>query len=498
MNEARGPALLQGPAAENRPAHISHWKISDFASIIGPTARSPWFKSRSNGAGKQIKHMSWYSKVLWSEGLFLRPQHLQQQDRHHEWWVEARARSLGSHFWGFLALELDAAALLSGKLALDSARGVLPDVTPFDFPAVDEAPAALEVPAGLHGALVYLTLPLRRPDSLEAARPEQPAGLARYRYADAAIIDSSSGSTEAETIEIGQPRLTLALDDAGEGLLRLAVARVVERRPDNSLVLDRDFIPPLLSCRASPLLWGWLRELNALLAQRGQALAARLGQAGQGGIAEIADFILLLTINRQQPLLEHLAGLSQLHPERCFSALLGLHGELATLARSERRPLPLPPYEHDTPERCFLPLLREIRLGLASLQEPQAIPIELKDLGQGRYVGLIPDRSLLQASFVLAVKAQLPGETLRTRFPAQAKLGPVERLRDIVNLQLPGIRLGPLPVAPRQLPYHAGFSYFGLERSGELWQQLESSGGLGLYITGDYPGLELALWAIRS
>lgn len=444
--------------------------------------------------------MSWYSKVLWSEGLFLRPQHLQQQDRHHEWWVEARARSLGSHFWGFFALELDAPALLSGQLALDSARGVLPDGTPFDFPATDEAPGALEVPAGLHDALVYLTLPLRRPDSLEAVRPEQPAGLARYRYADEAVIDSTGSATAPEPLEIGQPNLRLALEpQAGDDVVRLAVARIVERRPDNSLVLDRNFIPPLLSCRASPLLWGWLRELNGRLAQRGQALAARLGQPGQGGIAEIADFILLLTINRHQPLLEHLADLSQLHPERSFSALLALHGELATLASQERRPLSLPPYQHDALEACFVPLLRELRLGLASLQEPQAIPIELKDHQQGRYVGLIPDHSLLrQASFVLAVKAQLAGETLRTRFPAQAKLGPVERIRDIVNLQLPGLRLSPLPVAPRQLPYHAGFSYFGLEQSGELWQQLESSGGLGLYITGDYPGLELALWAIRS
>lgn len=444
--------------------------------------------------------MSWYSKVLWSEGLFLRPQHLQQQDRHHEWWVEARARSLGSHFWGFLALELDAPALLSGQLALDSARGVLPDGTPFDFPATDEAPGALEVPAGLHDALVYLTLPLRRPDSLEAARPEQATGLARYRYADEAVIDSTGSATAPEPLEIGQPSLRLALEpQANDGVVRLAVARIVERRPDNGLVLDRNFIPPLLSCRTSPLLWGWLRELNGLLAQRGQVLAARLGQPGQGGIAEIADFILLLTINRHQPLLEHLAGLSQLHPERSFSALLALHGELATLASPERRPLSLPPYQHDALEACFVPLLREIRLGLASLQEPQAIPIELKDHQQGRYVGLIPDHSLLrQASFVLAVKAQLAGETLRTRFPAQAKLGPVERIRDIVNLQLPGLRLSPLPVAPRQLPYHAGFSYFGLEQSGELWQQLESSGGLGLYITGDYPGLELALWAIRT
>ena len=32
--------------------------------------------------------MSWYSKVVWSEGLFLRPHHLQQNDRYLEHLVE--------------------------------------------------------------------------------------------------------------------------------------------------------------------------------------------------------------------------------------------------------------------------------------------------------------------------------------------------------------------------------------------------------------------------
>ena len=445
--------------------------------------------------------MSWYSKVVWSEGLFLRPQHFQQQDRYHEWLLEARARSLGSHFWGFLQLELDEAALLTGKVALTKASGVLPDGTPFDFPSAHPAPAALDFPAELRNAVVYLTLPLRRANAVETVRPGQSASeLARQQQADEELLDSAGTGSSSEVIEVGLPRLRLATgQQEGDGYLRIGVVRVIERRPDNSLALDRSYIPPLLSCAASPALSGWLQEVKGLLAQRGQALAARLGQPSSGGLGEIADFIFLLIVNRHQPLLEHLAGLSQLHPERCFSNLLELYGELATLARAERRPLAMPTYQHDALEACFAPLLRELRLALATVLEQNAIPIELKDHKQGRYVGLIADRSLLrQAGFVLAVKARLPGETVRTRFPAQAKLGPVERIREIVNLQLPGVRLTPLPVAPRQLPYHAGFSYFELDKSGELWGQLEQSGGLGIYVTGEYPELELALWAVRS
>ena len=445
--------------------------------------------------------MSWYSKVVWSEGLFLRPQHFQQQDRYHEWLLEARVRGLGGHFWGFLQLELDEAALLTGKVALARAGGVLPDGTAFDFPAAHPAPEALDFPVGLHNTVVYLALPMRRPNAIETVRQGQSQSeLARHRYADEQVLDSSGSANALETMEVGLPRLRLAAGQQdGDGHVRIGVARVVERRPDNTVVLDRGYIPPVLSCAASPPLSGWLQEIRGLLAQRGQALATRLGQAGTGGLGEIADFIFLLTINRHQPVLDHLVALSQLHPERCFTRLLELHGELATLARTERRPLAMPAYQHDGLEACFAPLLRELRLALATVLEQNAIPIELRDHKQGRYVGLIGDRSLLrEAGFVLAVKARLPGETLRTRFPAQAKLGPVERIREIVNLQLPGVCLTPLPVAPRQLPYHAGFSYFELDKSGKLWEQLGQSGGLGIYVTGEYPELELALWAIRS
>jgi type VI secretion system protein ImpJ len=92
----------------------------------------------------------------------------------------------------------------------------------------------------------------------------------------------------------------------------------------------------------------------------------------------------------------------------------------------------------------------------------------------------------------------VPGEQLRQRFPAQTKVGPVDKIRDLVNLQLPGIGLRSLPVAPRQLPFHAGYFYFELDRGSELWKPIEQNGSVAMHISGDFPGLELELWAIRK
>ena len=125
------------------------------------------------------------------------------------------------------------------------------------------------------------------------------------------------------------------------------------------------------------------------------------------------------------------------------------------------------------------------------------IPIEAKKFGIS--VATVADRALYTtAVFILAARADLPAEELRRRFPAQLKLGPVEKIRDLVNLQLPGVPVHPVPVAPRQIPYHAGFVYFELDQTNELWGQLKTSGGVALHVAGEFPGLALEFWAIRG
>ena len=99
---------------------------------------------------------------------------------------------------------------------------------------------------------------------------------------------------------------------------------------------------------------------------------------------------------------------------------------------------------------------------------------------------------------MLAVKAQIPVETLRRSLPNQIKIGPVEQIRELINVALPGIAIRALPVAPRQLPYYAGTSYFELDRSSPYWVALAKSGGIAIHITGDIPGLEIECWAIRG
>ncbi|MCY1436481.1 type VI secretion protein [compost metagenome] len=53
-------------------------------------------------------------------------------------------------------------------------------------------------------------------------------------------------------------------------------------------------------------------------------------------------------------------------------------------------------------------------------------------------------------------------------------------------------------MAPRQIPFHAGSTYYELDRGSEHWQQLQNAGGFAFYVAGEFPGLNLAFWAIRG
>ncbi len=445
--------------------------------------------------------MTWHNKVMWTEGMFLQPQHFQQQDRFIGRQIEARLAASSAWPWGFVSLQWDDAALLQGRLMLIAARGVLPDGLAFAIPADDAAPPAWEVPPDVRDERIVLAVAQSRPgvteSDVEGAATAMPA---RWRVADIEAADIHAASLRAAPVQIGRLNLRLMRErDVNDGYVALGAIRVLERRADGRVVIDTAHVPPLLHAPASVVLDGYLREVHGMLHQRGEALAARLAQPGRAGTGEIVDFLLLQVINRHQPLFLHLQRLPLLHPERLYELCLGLAGELATF-REQRRPPAYPEYRHDDLAGCFRAVLADLRQSLSMVLEQTAIPIDLQERKHGIRVAIIADVELLRtAVFVLAVNAQMPGEALRLRFPTQVKIGPAERIRDLVNLQLPGVTLRALPVAPRQIPYHAGYTYFELEtRGNELWQQLESSGGLAMHIAGEFPGLALEFWAIRG
>jgi type VI secretion system protein ImpJ len=442
--------------------------------------------------------MAWKNKVVWSEGMLLQPQHLQQHDRYWQSQLENRVAALRPYSWGFASLTIDEHQLALGKLALQSCTAVLPDGTPFTLPADDELPLPLDIPVDARNVMVVLALPLRRHGVAEVSSGDGQDNFARHRPDDYEAWDSN-GLDNSALMQVGKLRLRLALAaDVVNAYATVGVVRIVERRADNRVVIDPDYSPPCLDYQAAPRLGAFADELVGLLHQRGDVLAARLSQPGAAGAAEIADFLLLQLLNRVEPLVIHLASSTGVHPETLYQTLVSLAGELATFTDPGKRTAAYPVYRHDALAETFAPVIADLRRALSTVMDSQAVPIPLDERQFGIRVAVVPDRELLRsATFILAVNAHLPPELLRASFPAQVKIGSVEKIRDLVNLQLPGIGLRPLPVAPRQLPFYAGYTYFELDSGSEYFQHLHQSAGFAMHVAGDFPGLQMQFWAIR-
>lgn len=444
--------------------------------------------------------MTWDNKVAWTEGMFLRSQHLQQQDRYAEMLVRTGVEAVEAYAWGVSSFTLDQAALTQGRLAIAEADGRFPDGTPFSIPETADAPLPVDLDREVRDCLVYLAIPTRRANAYEVGAADVAPGAARYRREESDVRDVTGAPTATAQMEVARPlvRLLLATQETRDHAL-IPIARVVEVREDRQVLLDDRFIPSCTRFGASRALAGFMSELEGMVTQRADALASRVSGSGQRGVAEVADFMMLQALNRVAPVIAHVNEAKLDHPRTLFRDLGALAGELATFVARSRRPPALPAYTHHDLQTCFRPLMQMLRQALSVVMEQTAIPIALQQRNYGVRVGIIPDRSLVaKAAFVLAAKADVAPEVLRAQLPGQTKVGSVERIRELVNSAVPGIALKPLSVAPRQIPYHAGKTYFELDRSSDLWRELAKSGGLAIHVSDSFPGLELECWAIRA
>jgi type VI secretion system protein ImpJ len=255
--------------------------------------------------------MRWNGKVIWSEGIFLRPHHFQQHDRYIENLIEQRNTLTHPYLWGLSELSIDQDQLALGKVAIKACQGILPDGTTFTIPHETAAPPPIDLfdkaqrgAFSDSGTVIYLAIPTKRAGEKEVGSYDSEESLTRYLPYEQEIYDSNSGADSSAQIQMGELRLRLLSDsDDRSGYHYIGLVQVTEVRSDRNIILNHSYIPPLLNCHALPTFDDFINEICGLLHTRGEALSATVTQTNRGGTAEIADFLLLQLINRYEPLL---------------------------------------------------------------------------------------------------------------------------------------------------------------------------------------------------
>ena len=438
-------------------------------------------------------------RVLWKEGLFLRPQHLQKQDYY---WME-RTRELyqqqGAYAYGISHFKYLKTVLARGELSIQSLEGVMPDGTIFNLTG-REGQLACPIPDTIDQAWVVLTLPFETVKGIRVAPSMSLARDERYFISQEQVSDEIIGEQDMLELEILEPNFKLRIvKDWAEvaAYHHLPLLKLIERRDHGALIVDENFVPPLLNIRAHAELSQIIKEVSSLLNVRRLKLLERIGGGDQYGVSGMNELLLLQLINRYEPLLQHYERQSSLHPEAVYILFLKLAGELRTFTSEDRGYTNAPPYQHQDLAACFGVLMVDLREAFNYVFDEPAILIPIKVHQYNLYLAEFGKMYFDYQRLILEVSAEMPLEQVRHLFPTHVKIGPTEMIRDLVNLQIPGIPVTALPVAPRQIPYHSGTIYFELSNQGELWEKLRDSPGLALHLGGNFPGVELRLWAIK-
>jgi len=446
------------------------------------------------------------ARVVWSEGMFLRTQHFQQQDRWAEELVKGAVLGLRANAWGFRELELDHGLLAQGKLALRRCTGVMPDGTPFAIPDTAPHPEPLEIGTATAQTVVHLALPVQLKGAVEVDPVgETPTG-ARYLAREIDLRDSIAHSDGSAPVHIAELRFRLLPSTAQrDAYVDMPVARVAAVQADGSLILDTDFPVPSLRIGGCPPLASFLDELEGKLGSIAEERAAFVAGKRPQGAGDLADFLILQLCNKYLAASRHHAQQRDGHPEDIYLWLLELLAEASTFTTGTTGSLVAPviePYRHAEPWLAYRPLMAEVRRVLLELARPdrKAIQIPLRLFPSGVRAAEVQDRSLFtEAAFYIAVQAPVAPEQIRVRLPGQIKIGPAEELQSIVRSAVPGIPIRPMPTVPREIPIRRDMVYFELDRHNDFWRRLPQSAGLAIHVTGDLrEGMEMECWAIRA
>lgn len=442
------------------------------------------------------------NRVLWQEGMFALPQHFQQQQRHNDAMLCERLEALGDFAWGFTSLSLNTELLAQGKVMIDRAAGCMPDGTVFRIPDQDLLPQPFQ-PRELTSPEshdIYLALPVAA-HNISEVQGVRSAGQSSERYSmtrtDVRDVHSSDG--DVQSLVLGQLafRIVSGAEDLS-AMVALPLCRIRNYQLGGALVLDDDFIPTCQTLRVSPVLNRFAADVQGLIATRAAELAKRIGSPEQSGIADVAEFMMLQLLNRNQMHFSHRVRLHTLHPEIFYLDLVRLLGELMTFTENSRLPCTVEHYDHRDLTLSFKTVIPELRRALNIVLQPRAQNLPLI-FTEGVYLATVNDPGLLQSgAFVLAVRARMPHNQLILQFTQQSKIAATDKIRNMVSVQVPGIPLRTLPAAPRQLPYHDGYVYFELEKGSSAWQDVVKAGALAMHISGTFPDLDMQLWAIRG
>jgi type VI secretion system protein ImpJ len=448
-------------------------------------------------------------KILWGEGLFLRPQHFQQQDAYHEWRLSQMSRLLHPYAWGVRHVKVDPDALQTGLLRILELQVVLPDGELYNAPAEDELPPPVALGSlaeGAQGQLAELVFhlalaPLRANGTNMAATRAEADTAVRYYRTPLQAADAYTDAVSAEVVVLRKSARLLADTEPRAHLVSLPLLRL-KKTSTGGFEVDGRFVPPCLSIQASPTLFLHLRRLLDVLQAKVDALYGMHREPSKNIIefrsGDVASFWLLHTASAAFAGLSHLARHATFHPERLFEKLLELAGSLMTFSKTFTL-ADLPAYDHINPGPGFARLDQIVRELLETVISTRYFAINLHEGMPSFHQGRLDSEQITPSTqLYLGVSAAMAPAELVDVVPGRFKVGAPDDVDKLVLSAMPGVKLVHAPQVPAAVPVRPGSYYFSLEARGSLYERMMQAHALTIYVPSGIQDLRLELIAVNA
>jgi len=424
-------------------------------------------------------------KVVWSEGMFLRTQHFQQQDQHTEALVRDMVQSQPYPAFGFRTLLLDENALAAGLFGILEADGFFPDGTSFSIPSASVPIEPVTVGKNEDTGVVSLALTAEREGAASIDPAHEASSGARLRGELTTVRDKVRGGADAEEIELAQlaPRILLPGQETS-GYVTLPLAKLTGLDANGALTLDEGFLSPALFTSAVP--W-YARFAQEIVTGLDRISEAHVGVVLGGTGASVENLLILELANTARPRIAHFLSQNRFHPSEFFLELAGLAGRMATFGSSSRRMAELPEYEHNDPQPAFEALADTLRSLILSLRhvEEKARSLKVSRHSENVWTVRIDNPEIIRSSrIVVRVGGDMSEKLLRTLFVDQATVGAADEFDKLWTSRLPGIPLKPLHSQPREIPYDGDRLCLELDRNSEHWAEMAEAPGFVLGVSG--------------
>ena len=422
--------------------------------------------------------MSRIPEVSWSEGMFLRPQHLQQFSRYVRGLLSETWRQTHPYLWGIDEIVIDEEQLEGFTFAVRRLTVVLPDGARAATPAsltVNARAFKDELRQSEGPMVVWLGVPALRDGEANAIHADDTSGQdLRYQLESVEVSDENAGGTP-RAMEVRRLRARLFFGSENrEGYDSLPIA-ALERsgHGSNEPVLADSFIPPVVRLAA----WPPLQQLAESVLHRVEAkqrfLRAEVteGRINLEGAGSWQAVFKLQIVGSFLHVLRQLIATPGIHPFSVYVELARLAGELSIFEEEGAEAIEVPLYDHGQLGPCFQTVVFTVERLLEKILSGRFVHVPFELSGELLVARLQEAWLGAQSELFLCIESDLTDRTILSRIET-AKIGASVDLPLLKQRRLFGLDIELLSRTPGGLPTRAELHYFSISREGPYWESV--------------------------